>query len=213
MNRLLLTAAMLCGVIITTAQTADQEDGANEQRDYWSKGSRNINIGVGFNAPFLHHGWLSWQDGSQFGEESSKWSTVSSAQLNTEIEYGVHDNIGVGFLLGIGGGGGNSALSNAGYFYMITGIFSNYHFSKLLSLNKKLDLYAGVNFGVGLALVKVPEKIYPYGSIRIEQTQGGPMVFGGFQVGVNYFITDKIGLSAQVGFGKSVVSLGVVFRR
>ena len=62
-------------------------------------------------------------------------------------------------------------------------------------------MYAGLNVGSGLAVS------FPASSSNI-----GGMLFVGPQVGVKYFFKPKIGVYAEVGYGKSLMEAGISFK-
>ncbi len=71
----------------------------------------------------------------------------------------------------------------------------------------KLDLYVGVNLGSGVAIA-IPSRDYKDAGLK---TSIG-MLFVGPQVGVKYFFKPKIGVYAEVGYGKSLMEAGISFK-
>lgn len=172
------------------------------------KGSKQISIGVGLSSyigtfgkgGFYAYGGRRGYYGGYFG---GFWY---SGTLSVQAEFGVHDYVGVGLVTGLGGrayglgyGGGGGVL------YVPVGIFANFHFFQLiadkkgLSIGDKLDVYAGLNFGTGLAA-----SLNKGGGNSV-----GGIIFAGPQIGVKYFFNPKIGVYGEFGYGKSVFEAGV----
>jgi outer membrane protein W len=82
-------------------------------------------------------------------------------------------------------------------------IFSNYHF--VIESNKKLDPYAGI------ALVYSLVNASWEGSGVAASADGNYMDFAG-QAGLRYFLTDKVALQGQIGFGYGTLGLGATWK-
>lgn len=145
-------------------------------------------------------GFYSYGGGRSYYYRGAFWY---SGTLSVQAEFGVHDYVGVGLVTGIGGrafvGGGGGVL------YVPVGVLANFHFFQLiadkkgLSLGDDLDVYAGLNFGTGLAA-----NLYKGGGNDV-----GGIIFAGPQIGVKYFFNPKIGVYGEIGYGKSVFEAGV----
>lgn len=198
----------------------------------WTKDTKHVKVTLGAFAPFIlgYYGDNSTVRTRNWDEDWTGWRIVGLGRLTFDAEFGVHENIGVGFTLGAGGGAGNH-VDYGGSFNLSYGVFANYHFAHLLNLSNKLDLYGGVNLGFGNAFVwhsytktfRPPNYfvnpqhpnygVVGRGEIKTSGWNHDFILFGGFQLGANYFITENMGLTAEVGFGKTVVSAGLVFKR
>ncbi len=86
----------------------------------------------------------------------------------------------------------NQRFNKIQYRHSISGalINGNYHFNNLLDLPDELDLYAGLNIGF---------YSWRYDSNYIGQRNNG-LGWGG-QVGVRYFLSEKVGLNLEFGGG------------
>lgn len=175
----------------------------------WEKGSKVLGLGLGA-SQFFH---INPNDATDF------YAPVSG-QFNLQMEFGVHDYVGVGFQTGFGGsapiGGryyglgygyyGYGRYAGYGSFNVPISGFANFHFYQLIADKTgsnihadKLDIYAGLNLGTGLGVLFFNDPLVT------------PIVFGGFQAGARYYFTDKFGVNLELGYGKSIVNGGVVF--
>jgi hypothetical protein len=82
-------------------------------------------------------------------------------------------------------------------------IFSNYHF--VIESNKRLDPYAG------LALVYSIVNASWEGSGVAASAEASGLTFAG-QAGVRYFLSDKLALQGQGGFGYGTLGLGATWK-
>lgn len=122
---------------------------------------------------------------------SAGGATVQTPALYGNYEYFVADNLSIGGMLGyttlavdsydIGGGGDVTEKTSN----IVVGGLANYYFVN----GDDLDVYAGVKLGYANELV---------GSI-----------FYDTNLGAKYFLSDAVGLNAEVGFGLSLLKLGV----
>ncbi len=86
--------------------------------------------------------------------------------------------------------------------YLIIGARAAYHVDFEV---KNLDAYAGVMLGYNVIMEKVLDSTYhgSYGS--------GALAFSGY-VGARYFFTDNLAAYGELGYGISVISLGVTYK-
>ena len=145
-----------------------------------------------------------------------------TAQLYVQGEFAVHKYVGVGFDATLGGRPNNYGYSGLygyngygfGYrseFNIAAGALANFHFYQLIADKTgknihadKLDIYVGLSLGGGVAIH--PSDAY-YNSTNLDG-----LFYIGPQVGAHYFFNDRIGINAEVGFGKTFVSAGVTFK-
>jgi hypothetical protein len=126
-------------------------------------------------------------------------------QVKVEAEFPVHKYVGIGVSTGVGVGG----IYGATVVNIPAIAIGNFHFYQLIADKSgksihadKLDVYAGINLGAGLAI----------GTGYFGGSSLGAAVIVGPQVGARYYFTDKFGVNAEVGFGKSFLSAGVTFK-
>jgi hypothetical protein len=91
------------------------------------------------------------------------------------------------------------------YDYSVTPIqiFSNYHFP--IESNKKIDPYVGLAFVYSLVSAS-----WDGGGIAAE-ADGNYTDFAG-QAGVRYFLTPKVALQGQIGFGYGTLGIGATWK-
>ncbi|MBK8353304.1 MAG: hypothetical protein IPL21_17100 [Saprospirales bacterium] len=180
---------------------------SSADKAFEGKGSKTVSLGLGMSSylgTFGSGGYSSYFGGRGYygGLYGGFWY---SGTLSVQAEFGVHDYVGVGIVTGVGG---RNYRGGGGVLYVPVGIFANFHFFQLIEdktskdiHGDKLDLYAGLNVGSGLAVS------FPASSSNI-----GGMLFVGPQVGVKYFFKPKIGVYAEVGYGKSLMEAGISFK-
>lgn len=170
---------------------------------FGGKGSKTISIGLGMSSylgTFGKGGYAGYGGYSYGGYRYGLWY---SGTLSVQAEFGVHDYVGVGITTGIGGR--NYRYGGGGILYVPVGVVANFHFYQLIEdktskdiHGDKLDLYAGLNVGSGLAV----------GFPASKNSLGG-LLFVGPQVGVKYFFKPKFGVYAEFGYGKTLIEAGV----
>ena len=138
------------------------------------KGSKQFLIGIGMNQ---HRGFF-----TQNGKGIKGAYSPNSGGLNLQMEFGIHDYVGLGFFAGVeafgdlrrGGGlnpgytggyygGGYYGLGYTGSSYwgmaVPVGFHANFHFLQLIAdktgktFADKLDVYAGLSVGSGVMFV------------------------------------------------------------
>jgi len=163
-------------------------------------------LGLGFGASSFYH-----LDSYYYGNNGRIRSFYSpiTGQFNFMGEFGIHEYVGLGFTTGIGGRAGWSR-GYLGEVNIPIGMIANFHFYQLIADKTgknihadKLDIYAGVNLGSGVAFTYYDNNNPP----RVV-----PLAFGGVHAGIRYYFVPKVGLNAEVGFGRQLVNLGFVFK-
>lgn len=124
--------------------------------------------------------------------------------FHVNAEFGIHDYIGIAPCLGVATTIYNS--SNVSLDIPI-GIQANFHFLQLIAdkthknFADKLDVYVGVNTGGGPAL-----GFYGNG------VEAGGFFYVGPTVGVRYYVKERLGITAELGYGKTIANFGVVMK-
>jgi hypothetical protein len=102
----------------------------------------------------------------------------------------------------------DSAEEAGGEINIPIGMIVNFHFYQLIADKSikeihadKLDIYAGLSLGSGLAIA-----YYTY------TTRVIPIVFGGVHVGIRYYFTPNVALNLEAGLGKNLVNAGFAFK-
>ena len=172
------------------------------QGQAWTKDTKVLSIGIGA-SQFFHI-----DDYYYAGTNNPHdWYSPLTGQFNFQGEFGVHRYWGIGFTTGIGGRGpeGNGY---SGEINVPIGMIVNFHFYQLIADKTgknihadKLDIYAGASAGGGIAAAYYP------GVTRIV-----PIAFGGPHAGIRYYFTPRVGVNGEVGFGKDIVNIGLVFK-
>jgi outer membrane immunogenic protein len=197
MKRIVIIAMVLMLSISFTAQA-----------QAFQKGARYHSLGLG-GSSFIHLGYYDnyyYYNGPNKPYKHNYYSPIT-AQFNYQLEFAVHNYVGVGLTTGIG-------VGSAGYYNseiaIPVGVIANFHFYQLIDdkVSKdihgdKLDIYAGLNVGSGVAFLHAPS----YGENDI-----AVLLFGGFQTGARYFFTERFGVNLEVGYGKSFINAGITLK-
>ena len=169
MNRKLVLMMTLAALMTFSTDAAAQA--------FEGKGSKQLLIGLGLNQ---HTGYFTTNGKGIQGSYNPR-----SGGLSLQMEFGIHEYVGLGFFAGIEGfnnyGGGSIAPGYSGYYgyygYGVGGYKSNYygmaipvgfqanfHFLQLIAdktgknFADKLDVYAGLNIGSGVMFVFANER-------------------------------------------------------
>lgn len=186
-------------IITLTAQ------GLIAQEKAWTRGSKVLSIGLGV-ANYYHLD--SRYSPSGPGSSGFHGYTPYTGQFNLQMEWAVHNYVGIGFTTGFGGSG---RLRNRyqGTANMPVGLVVNFHFYQLIADRSskdlhadKLDIYGGLSVGSGFAV----------GFYDNEDARVVPMAWGGLHAGIRWYFKPRVALNAEVGFGKSVANIGFSFK-
>jgi hypothetical protein len=107
-------------------------------------------------------------------------------------------------IVSVGAGVDYYSFNNAffGYSYIPITAFGNYNF--VIKDNKKLSPYVGL--GLGYMLINASAR--GVGNFLAEASY----LYVAGQLGARYFVSDKLALQAQAGFGIGALSIGATFR-
>ena len=174
------------------------------QAQAWQKNTNVLSIGFGA-SQFFHLDNYYYGNGNPNGFRS--WYMPVTGQFNFQGEFGIHKYWGLGFTTGIGGRG-PWAYGYNGELNIPIGMIANFHFYQLIAdktgkniHSDKLDIYAGASLGGGLAFAYYPNA-----------TRVLPIVFGGLHAGIRYYFTPRVGVNGELGWGKSLINAGLVFK-
>ncbi len=194
MKRILFTAMVTITLFFTNTQVNAQA---------WEKSTKVLALGFGA-SQFYHID--NYYNDPYWGYRRG-WYSPITGQLNFQGEFGVHEYVGVGFTTGFGGGGGWGRYYN-GSINIPIGVIANFHFYQLIADKTgkdihadKLDIYAGLSLGSGVAFI-----------LDRNNNHIAPIAFGGPHAGIRYYFAPKVGVNAEVGFGKHLASAGFVFK-
>jgi len=156
----------------------------------YSKGQQDLHLGVGL--------------GTFYG---SGYRTVLPP-LNVSYEKGITENIGVGAYAGYASSRYNYGFSDYHwtYNYLIFGARGVYHYD--LFKNPKLDTYGGIMLGFTIANAKFHSDNPLYKESDYTSPASGGLTWSGF-VGARYQFKEKLGAYAELGYGVSVLNLGI----
>jgi outer membrane protein W len=176
-----ITTVLVAVLLLTVSYTNGQS---------FEKGNKLLNVSVGLAPTF---GVTSI---SGFGF-STKWSPPISASF----EFGVSDRISVG---AVGGFATQKFVDNANdgvqYDYLLIGARGSYHFAT----SEKFDPYAGITLGYN----NVTAKEVGSGSGGGFSVAASSVLYGA-HLGARYYFSDAIGAHAELGYGISVISIGL----
>jgi hypothetical protein len=190
----------------------------SQAQGFGGSGSKYLQLGLGYNQHY-----------SLYSDYDRSYNTTYGA-FNLQMEFGIHKYIGLGFLVGA-----EVSARTAGYYYggvyapgyikpsnspywsvgVPIAFIANFHFLQLIAdkagkdFANKIDVYGGLNIGSGPVFRNVRRDYDndPYYDSRV-----GALFFFGPHVGFRYFPTEKVGLYAEAGYGKSLITGGVMFK-
>lgn len=172
----------------------------NSQAQAFDRDSKILSIGFG-GATMAHF------DPGYYYSPRYYWTPVTG-QFLFQGEFAVHKYVGIGFTTGLGGGG--SWRTYYPELNVPIGFIANFHFYQLIAdktsrdiKSDKLDIYAGLNIGSGVAFV-----FDGPGNRRGVH----PLFFAGPQLGLRYYFVPKVALNAELGYGKSWANIGFSFK-
>jgi len=182
----------------------------------WDRGTRVLALGMGASQFFHIDNY--YYEGTP---DARDWYWPVTGQLNFQGEFAIQKYVGLGFTTGLGGRG-TLIYGYAGEVNIPMGMIANFHFYQLIADRSgknihadKLDIYAGVNLGGGLAFTFYNEgtRVGPGGVAYYHSTtRVVPMAFGGLHAGVRYYFVRRVGVNGELGWGKSLVNIGFVFK-
>jgi len=187
MKKIALSITALALVLGTSVSTFAQKRGFYNQpyksrnSGSFSKSTGLLSFGIGVpDAPYSYY-------------------KVGLPPLYIKYEHGVADEIGIGFLGGIGTGSYKHAGERYGYVETTIAAMGYYHFNKLIPVSK-LDVYAGV--GVGAHIIS---------DNYVDETDVTPVIIG--KAGARYYFTPKFAAYAEVGYDNlSPANIGITLR-
>lgn len=190
----------------------------SQAQGFGGSGSKYLQLGLGYNQHY-----------SLYSDYNRAYNTSYGA-FNLQMEFGIHKYIGLGFVVGA-----EVSARTAGYYYggiyavdyikpsnspywsvgVPIGFIANFHFLQLIAdktgkdFANSLDVYGGLNIGSGPVFRNVRKK---YKDDIYYDSHVGALFFAGPHVGIRYFPSEKVGIYAEAGYGKSIITGGVVFK-
>lgn len=123
------------------------------------------------------------------------------------LQYGVHDRISVGGLIGYSSSSYGYQGYNWSYSYFFLGGRGEYHLVyPQVDIPKNLDLYGGLTLGFNIVTVSEPAN-----SVSGYTSEGSYAIFG-FHIGGRYYFSEKIGAFLELGYGVAVITVGASFK-
>jgi len=185
-RNLFLTLAILAIVSLTASA---------QQPTFWNK-DNIVNIGVGLGGNLYSGGYYS-------GANKIPFISASFEHCLMDNLFNDKSSLGVGGILGFtqakwdGGHGWGYKSTN-----VVIGARGALHYA----LVDKLDTYAGLALGYNIVSWKWT------GTGSNERGSGSSGLTYGFYAGARYYFTDAIGAFAEVGYGYTILTLGLSFK-
>ena len=162
------------------------------------KGSKTLSLTIGAAEYFHFGGYYGGYLGYGFG-----YFYTPALAVNANLEFGVHKYVGIAPNFGIA----TSFYPGAVGLHIPIGVQGNFHFYQLIAdkvkkdiHGDKLDIYAGLNLGGG------PDIVFDRG------TAVGGFFYIGPQVGVRYYPKGNVGITAELGYGRTISNFGVCLK-
>lgn len=173
----------------------------------YKKGNFNTSVGIGLLPTYF--------------ADNAK---VNMMPVNLKVGYNVSDHFNVNLYTGFSSSTSKAVRDFEGNMrdyennFLMIGLRSELHAAR----GDKFDVYGGFMFAYNKAFVT--ETIYKSDSNNEEEPidapstkptsfkpQGSKMIFSGF-IGATYFVTPKLGIYGEVGYGVSLVNAGLTFK-
>jgi hypothetical protein len=206
MKKILYALLISITLLLTANQTKAQA---------WERHSKVLGLGFGASQFFHLDDYYYGRDFDGHPLNGRGWYWPVTGQINFQGEFGIHKYVGLGFTTGFGGRGG-MRYGYTGEVNVPIGLICNFHFYQLIADKKpgknihadKLDIYVGASIGSGVAASFYND--YVYGGPTVVRI--APIAFGGLHAGVRYYFKPKVGVNLELGFGKSLINAGFVFK-
>lgn len=191
----IILGTLVCLTINTLAQS-------------YKQGQVDMNLGVGIGNTFVNRGVYI----------GPGYSYNSLPTFNASAEYGITNAIGIGGYLGYTSFKYTYAyrdFNNNGWYdytdqykwsFFIIGIRGAYHFDEFIKIDK-LDVYGGLMLGYNIASLNYTSTDPYHGTAVYGSAYGGFAwsLFGG----ARYRFTDNVGVFGELGYGISVLNIGL----
>jgi len=160
----------------------------------YTKGQQDLHLGVGLLSTFYGGGFRS-----------------VLPPINVSYEKGITENIGVGAYAGYASSRYNYAgYDNLNYHwtynYILLGARGAYHYD--VFKNPKLDTYGGLMLGFTIANARFHSDNPLLNESNYTSPASGGFTWSGF-VGARYQFKEKLGGYAELGYGVSVLNIGL----
>lgn len=190
MKKQIIILFVLVGLLVNQFQAKSQA--------FEGKGSKTLSFTLGAAQYFHFGGYYGGFLGAGFG-----YFFRPALAINANLEYGVHKYVGIAPNFGIA----TSFYTGAVGLHIPIGVQGNFHFYQLIAdkvkkdINSdKLDVYAGLNIGGG------PDIVFGGG------TDIGGFFYVGPQFGVRYYVKNNLGITAELGYGRSIANFGLSYK-
>jgi hypothetical protein len=181
-NKIITTMKKILFLFVFAAFLAVQ---VSAQNQIFKKGDKAINLGIGFGSTFY-----------------SSFYTSRTPAVSASFEYGIVDGIlNNKASVGVGGYFGFASAKYEDYYKatnFIIGPRGTFHYALL----DKLDTYAGVTLGYNAY------KFKSYSGYTSGYT-GSSGLASAFFAGARYHFTDNIAVMGEVGYGISIITVGL----
>ena len=121
--------------------------------------------------------------------------------IGLSFEHGFSDQISAGAYVAYSSTSQNFGASKATYTYILTAARASYHFDFGV---EKLDPYVGAILGYNIVSAKWSGAAIPGGN-------AGAVIYGG-HAGARYYVSDKIAVFGEVGYGIGTLNAGIAFK-
>ncbi|WP_128546745.1 hypothetical protein [Larkinella soli] len=131
--------------------------------------------------------------------------TYRGVPIGASFEYTIRENISVGGSFDFARYGYNYGGYKWNYTFLFFGVRGSYHFGDILNIDgDKFDPYAGISLGARTSHYKDN-----YGYNNDYYSPYGNGAFLGIHVGGRYMFSEKFGGFGEIGYGVSVLKLGL----
>ena len=155
--------------------------------DYFQEGQVQLNAGIGLLPTYYSH------------------TSKVLPPVSVSAEMGISNTISVGGFLGVSTGREEWWGGDINYSFIIIGARGSYHFG----IFDKMDTYAGLMLGYNIVSANYDDRFYD--NSYDYSAAASAMTLSAY-VGARYQLKEKLSLFGELGYGISVLNLGVSFK-
>jgi len=160
-------------------------------------------VSAAYSQTAFHKGDQIGQVGLGFGFEGM-YGSADVPPITLGYQYGVDDKFSVGGILGYTSSSESYYDWKWKYSYVLLGARGEFHF---LERARNWDAYVGLTLGYAIVSTSTPSDYHNGG-----YSEGNSYAVYGFHLGAKYFVSPKVAIFGELGYGIGYLTVGAAFR-
>lgn len=161
-----------------------------QAQDAFNKGDKLLSAGIGLGGLYGVYGDLDFPP------------------VSLQFQYGIEKNISIGGFVGYSSS--STEVYDWTWSYILIGAKGEYHFKELFEDQTKFDPYVGLSLGYSIVSWDGEEFDDFFG---YDLTPDDESYFlWGFNAGLRYYVSPKIALFGELGYGLGILTIGATFK-